>query len=230
MEQRPQPQKKKLKILLLSLLLAGVLCASIPLLINWHIISYAEPYFISPEDAAAAQPDCILVLGAGVWGDGRPSRILMDRLDTGIDLYRSGVSGRLLMSGDHGRVEYDEVNTMKGYAVEAGAPASHVFMDHAGFSTYESMVRAQEVFAVQSAVIVTQEYHLYRAVYIARRLGIDAHGVVAGDESYPGLPYYKRREFLARVKDYFYVLLRPAPTYLGEVIPVSGDGNLTNDK
>ena len=121
---------------------------------------------------------CILVLGCGVWGE-TPSHMLEDRLLQGIELYENGASEKLLMSGDHGTVEYDEVNAMKDYAIEAGAIPDQVFMDHAGFSTYESMYRARDVFDVDSMIIVTQKYHLYRAVYNARKLGIDAYGIAA---------------------------------------------------
>lgn len=205
-------------------------CVSLPFLINWHVRAYAADFILTQEQAKAQTVDCILVLGAGVWGSGTPSHILEDRLLTGMALYNANISNRLLMSGDHGRKDYDEVNSMKNFAIERGAPSSAVFMDHAGFSTYESMARAQDVFAVRSTVIVTQDFHLYRAVYIARRLGLEAYGVSADRRPYAGQRYNNIREFLARVKDFFYVLVRPAPKYLGDVIAVSGNGDLTNDR
>ena len=106
--------------------------------------------------------DCIIILGAGIWGD-KPSPMLEDRLLEGINLYQNGVSDKILMSGDHGRDEYDEVNIMKDYAIEKGIPSESIFMDHAGFSTYESIYRAKEIFQAKKVVIVTQRYHLYRA-------------------------------------------------------------------
>lgn len=133
------------------------------------------------------------------------------------------------MSGDHGREGYDEVNAMKQYAMVAGVPSSDVFMDHAGFSTYESMYRAKEIFQAQKVVIVSQEYHLYRAIYIAQALGLDAYGVAADGEDYAGQWQRDAREVLARVKDFFTSIWKPEPTYLGEAIPVSGDGDVTND-
>ena len=117
--------------------------------------------------------DCILVLGAGVREGGRPSLMLSDRLNTSISLYEADVCDRMLMSGDHGRIEYDEVNVMKDIAVEAGIPSEHIFMDHAGFSTYDSLYRARHIFQAKRVIIVTQQYHLYRALYIARSLGIE---------------------------------------------------------
>ena len=137
---------------------------------------------------------------------------------------------KLLMSGDHGRVSYDEVNAMKQFAIDRGVPSEDVFMDHAGFSTYETMYRAKEVFAAKRVIIVTQKYHLYRAVYIAEQLGLEAYGVDSDLQSYIKQPYYNAREILARDKDFVKVIFKPKPTYLGEVIPISGSGDLTNDK
>jgi vancomycin permeability regulator SanA len=174
--------------------------------------------------------DCILVLGAGVREDGTPSLMLNERLELGIALYQSGASQKLLMSGDHGRKDYDEVNTMKGYALSQGITSEDVFMDHAGFSTYESIYRAKEIFQAKKIIIVSQEYHLYRALYIADKFGIEAYGVAAKGEEYQGQTYREFREILARNKDFLSVIFRPKPTYLGEAIPVSGNGDVTNDE
>lgn len=178
----------------------------------------------------ALDADCILVLGAGVREDGSPSLMLGDRLNTSISLYETGICDRVLMSGDHGREEYDEVNVMKGIAVEAGIPSEHVFMDHAGFSTYDSLYRAKHIFQVDQVIIVTQEYHLYRALYIAKSLGLEAIGVAAPGENYYGQTYREVREMAARTKDFAITLWKPEASIMGEAIPVSGDGNVTNDK
>ncbi len=137
---------------------------------------------------------------------------------------------KLLMSGDHGRKDYDEVNSMKKYAMEQGIPDEDIFMDHAGFSTYESMYRARDVFAAKRILIVTQSYHLSRAVYIARKLGLEAYGVPSDLQSYTRQFIYDTREILARDKDFIFTVLKPEPTYLGDIIPISGSGALTNDK
>ncbi|MDD7193860.1 MAG: ElyC/SanA/YdcF family protein, partial [Clostridiaceae bacterium] len=144
-------------------------------------------------------------------------------------LCQSGASKKLLMSGDHGREGYDEVNVMKKFAVDRGIPSEDVFMDHAGFSTYESMYRAKEIFKAEKILIVTQDYHLYRAIYDARALGLEAYGVASNPRSYGGQLYRDIREILARNKDFIYSIIKPEPTYLGEAIPVQGNGNLTND-
>ena len=171
--------------------------------------------------------DCILVLGAGV-RNGSPRPMLQDRLDYALKLYNDGVAPKLIMSGDHGRKEYDEVNIMKEYAIERGVPSEDIFMDHAGFSTYESIYRARDIFKVKKMVIVTQEYHLYRALYVANRLGIEAVGYASDPRQYAGQLYRELREILARDKDFVFCIFKPRPTYLGDAIPVSGNGDLTN--
>ncbi len=172
--------------------------------------------------------DCIIILGAGICGD-KPSPMLEDRLLEGIKLYQSNVSDKIIMSGDHGSEEYDEVNTMKNYAIEKGIPSKNIFMDHAGFSTYESIYRARDIFNAKKVVIVTQKYHLYRALYIANQLGIEAYGVGADPRQYVGATYRELREIIARNKDFIKCILKPEPTYLGDTIPVSGNGDITND-
>ncbi len=216
---------KKLFLLFALMLLLMVIAL---LSINAYVKISANDRIISPDDASKMNADCILILGAGVI-EGRPSLMLTDRLLQGIDLYKAGASDRLLMSGDHGRKDYDEVNTMKQFAMDKDIPSEHIFMDHAGFSTYESMYRARDIFKAEKIIIVTQEYHLYRALYIAKSLGLDAYGVAADSKQYAGQEYRELREIMARTKDFFNAIIQPLPTYLGEAIPVNGNGDLTND-
>ena len=214
----------------------GVFCLAIlggiaVLGINGYVKSSTSDQIITPEEAAELTDiDCILVLGCYVHDSGRPSDMLADRLRRGIELYQSGAAPKLLMSGDHGQKDYNEVKAMKLEAMEKGIPSEDIFMDHAGFSTYESIFRARDVFAAGKIIIVTQEYHLYRALHIADALGVEAYGVAADYHTYVGQAYRELREILARNKDFATSILKPAPTYLGEAIPVSGDGNLTNDE
>ena len=198
--------------------------------INLYMQGTVKKRIVTPEQAAELDKvDCILVLGCGVRDDGSPSGMLNDRLLQGIALYNAGVSDRLLMSGDHGRVDYDEVNLMKQFAIDHGVPSEDIFMDHAGFSTYESMYRARDVFQADKVIIVTQRYHLYRALYAAKQLGLDAYGVASDQRTYAGQKRRDVRELLARGKDFMTGIFKPEPTYLGEAIPVNGDGNATND-
>ena len=228
-------KKSKKKILLtvfLVLLALAILSAVAVLLINSHVKSVAAPKILTPEQAAQLEDvDCIIVLGCRVYSNGTPSSMLEDRLLQGIDLYQRGAAPKLLMSGDHGQVEYDEVNHMKQYAKDTGVPSEDIFMDHAGFSTYESMYRARDIFAAKKVIIVTQEYHLYRAIYIAEKLGLEAYGVSSDLRTYSGGQTAREvREILARVKDFCTAILQPKPTYLGDVIPIWSSGDLTNDK
>jgi len=221
-------KKRKLCLLLIPAILAVAGLAAV-LILNGCVRGGAKPYLLSREQAAQLEEiDCILVLGCGVREDGAPSLMLQDRLEMGLALYEDGAAPKLLMSGDHSRTDYDEVNAMKNVALEAGVPSEAVFMDHAGFSTYESMYRARDIFCVERVIIVSQRYHLYRAVYNARQLGLDAWGVAAEDIAYVGQTMRETREILARAKDFLYCLLQPQPTFLGDMIPITGDGNLTN--
>ena len=173
-------------------------CLVAVLTLNGIVMIGGGSHMLSIEQAQQLTGvDCILVLGCGVLPGGRPTAMLRDRLSRSVELYQAGVSDRLLMSGDHGTAYYDEVNTMKDFAIDAGVPSSCVFMDHAGFSTYESMYRAKEIFCAQKVVIVTQKYHLYRAVYVARALGLEAYGVAAAGDNYGGQLYRDAREILA---------------------------------
>ncbi|MBE5922020.1 MAG: SanA protein [Lachnospiraceae bacterium] len=223
--------KKIRKKLIFGLIGIGIVGTVIVLCINQYVKSSMADRILSEEEADELEGvDCIVVLGAGVWEDNMPSHMLNDRLEQGIALYEGGVAPKLLMSGDHGQVDYDEVNVMKQFAIDAGVPSEDIFMDHAGFSTYESMYRAKEIFQADKIVIVTQEYHLYRALYVAEALGIEAYGVASDPRAYAGQFMREAREILARNKDFITAIGKPEPTYLGETIPVSGNGNVTNDK
>lgn len=221
---------KKIFKILNILLIVVLISIIITIIINYYIINTSKKRILKEEDYSKLNNiDCILILGAGIWGD-KPSPMLQDRLDEGIKLYKKGLSSKIIMSGDHGKEEYDEVNVMKSYAIEKGVPSKDIFMDHAGFSTYESVYRSKEVFEVKKMIIVTQKYHLYRALYIADRLDINAYGVNSNPKKYSGQIFREVREILARNKDFIYTIIKPKPTYLGESINVSGSGDITNDK
>lgn len=212
---------------LIILIIVGI---SIVLSINFYVILSTKKQIVDLSNLKNKNDyDCIIVLGAGIWGD-KPSPMLQDRLDEAIKLYEEGIAPKLIMSGDNGREGYDEVNVMKEYAINKGIPSEDIFMDHAGFSTYESIYRAKEIFKVEKAIIVTQKYHLYRALHIGNKLGINVTGVGADPRKYSGQIFRELREILARNKDFIQAIFKLKPTYLGESVPVSGDGNITNDK
>lgn len=224
-------EKKTIVRILGILLCLGILGIGAVIGINAAVKCSVADQILSAEQAAKlANVDCILVLGCGVYADGTPTAMLHDRLRRSVELYDLGAAPKLLMTGDHGREGYDEVDAMKTFAVDAGIASENVFMDHAGFSTYESMYRAKEIFQAKKIIIVTQEYHLYRAIYIAESLGMEAYGVSSDYRSYGGQLQYDLREVLARVKDFGMSIFKPEPTYLGEAIPIWSDGNLTNDE
>jgi len=179
-----------------------------------------------PQDAPPAK--VAIVLGARVYEDGTPSPMLADRLATGVELYKLGKVDKLLLSGDHGTTTYDEVNVMLQYCLDRGVPEEDVFTDHAGFDTYDTMYRARDVFKVTDALVVTQDFHLPRAVYIARTLGLEATGVVADIQPYAGEWRFALREWPARVKAFFQLhVTKPGPRFLGPALPIDGDGRLT---
>ena len=223
--------KRILLVCLVAAVILGVLAVALLLGINSWVKSSVRDYILTEEQAAQlTDMDCILVLGCKVGADGTLSHMLEDRLRQGVALYDLGAAPKLLMSGDHGTAEYDEVDAMKRYAVDAGIASQDVFMDHAGFSTYESVYRAKEVFQVRRVIIVTQEYHLYRALMVAREMGLEAYGVAVNYRTYVGQTARDIREILARVKDFGMTIFWPEPTYLGDVIPISGNGELTHDE
>ena len=195
--------KRRIVIILLIIAAAvaavGALCV---LIINAHVKSNAAGKIVSADSGDVMGADAILVLGAGIKKDGSPSDMLADRIKVGVSLYEAGASDVLLMSGDGARKGYDETATMKRVAVEAGVPESNVVCDTLGLSTYESILRARDEYGAKRIVIVTQEYHLYRALYIADRLGVNAVGVSADLRPYRGQTYRELREILARVKDF----------------------------
>ena len=170
--------------------------------------------------------DCILILGAGVKDD-KPKPMLRDRLLTGIELYKSGAAEKIIMSGDHGRADYDEVNVMRAFALEQGVSAEDIFLDHAGFSTYDSVYRAKNIFGAENIIIVSQKYHLYRALYIAKKLDVKAAGVSANLNTYGGQLKRDIREIIARDKDFFKCIVKPEAEIMGDKIPLDGDGSIT---
>ncbi len=199
--------------------------------VDLHVKATGERQIVTAAEAASLpKADCILVLGCMVYEDGTPCAMLADRLQCGVELFESGVAPKLLMSGDHGRTAYNEVAAMKRYAMNAGVDSSDIFMDHAGFSTYESLYRAKEVFGAERIVIVTQRYHLSRALYVAESLGLEAWGVACDRQAYWGQFSRDCREVLARVKDFGTSLFKPRPTFLGETISLQGSGDVTNDE
>lgn len=165
----------------------------------------------------------VIILGASVYSDGTLSPILQDRVDTGFKLYRNGKAKRFLLSGDNRSEDYDEVNAMRHYLIDRGVPDAHIYIDPAGIDTYDSMYRSNAIFEVPSAIVVTQQFHLPRTLFIAKNLGLGYHGYAAESNKYKTEDHLKRREKLANFKALYELVSDQIPTALGEKIPVSGN-------
>lgn len=219
--------KRKYKVLIFVIagiaLLIGIAAVSLSV---YMVKATEKNIFTADTFKNDEKADCILILGAGV-KDGKPKPMLRDRLLTGIELYKSGAAEKIIMSGDHGRADYDEVNVMRAFALEQGVSAEDIFLDHAGFSTYDSVYRAKNIFGAENIIIVSQKYHLYRALYISEKLDVKAAGVSANLNTYGGQLKRDIREIIARDKDFFKCIVKPEAEIMGDKIPLDGDGSIT---
>ena len=211
---------------ILLLALCGLLTLSLVLTVSTTMERITTPAILTADTLPDGEDyDCILVLGAGVRADGTPSDMLRDRVTVAVELYHA-TGAPLLMSGDH-TGNYNEVGVMKALAMEMGVPSEDIFLDHEGYSTYESLYRAKGVFGAETILIVTQEYHLHRALYIARELDMEAVGVSADLRPYLMQRQYALREHLARFKDLFTAAKGDYEGHLDPPVDLNGDGNLT---
>ena len=217
---------RKILITLCIIVVIGVIGIILFFSIIFYIDKYAAGFYYN-SIGEIPKADAIIVLGAFVY-DGRPSPILLERLENALELYYAGKAPKIILSGDHGTKEYDEVNTMKDFMLENGVPREVLFLDHAGFNTYDSMYRAKAIFCIESLLISTQDFHINRSVYIARNLGIDAYGYPCEDKPIYSMKLFKTRESLARVKAFWDTLIKRKPRYLGDAIPIMGNGNVTD--
>ena len=211
--------------LLLALAIAAVLFV---VGVNAAIILGTRGEIVDEASAASFDADAVVVLGASVMPDGTPSDILKSRLDQGIALYFAGAAPKIIVSGDNGTESYNECWAMKRYAISRGVPSEDVFCDHAGFSTYETMYRAHHVFGAERVVISTQTYHLYRAIFDAKGVGMEAVGVSDDDRAYVSQHWYDLREIPARTKDFLQVLFSVPSTFVGDPISLDQSGDVTN--
>ena len=214
-------------------LLAAVLAIAFAVVLvfagtNAAAILTTQDDIVDQQAAASFDADAIIVLGASVYSDGTPSGILQDRLDDGIALYFAGAAPKIIMSGDNGTESYNECWAMKQYAISQGVPSEDVFCDHAGFSTYETMYRARHVFGAERIVVATQTYHLYRALYDAQGVGMEAIGVPSDYGEYANQSWYDIREVFARTKDFFQVLFSVPSTFVGDPISLDQSGDVTD--
>lgn len=170
-----------------------------------------DVHTIAQIEESGAHAQAILVLGASVLPSGKPSDILADRLEVAADLFLAGAADQIIVSGDNREAHYNESDAMKAYCVSLGVPADDVVVDHAGYDTYASVYRAKHVYGADDVMIVTQAYHLYRALAIAQGLGMIAQGVAADKGAYDNQMSYSLREVIARDKDFLQTLFRIPP-------------------
>lgn len=221
-------KNKKFRKVLLTLFTLIIVGTIVAIGVDIYVILSTKDNIIDVKKASELKDvDCILVLGCQVYNNYALSPMLCERVDKSLEVYDTGVTKKILASGDNGTVEYNEVFAMKNYILSTSdVYPEDVFMDHAGFSTYESIYRARDVFKVKKVIIVTHKYHLYRSIYIANKLGLEAYGV-AVDDNHKGKYYREFREVLARDKDFIKCIFKPGPKFLGDVIDIHGDGNET---
>lgn len=199
------------------------------LALQFHVNKVSKAHIYS--DASDIQPSYVgLVLGASVRPDKSLSPILQDRVDSAYELYEKGIIKKFLLSGDHGQEDYDEVNAMKDYLNNKGVPDSDIFLDHAGFDTYDSMYRARTIFEVDELIVITQEFHLPRAIYVGQHMDLKVTGYIADKREYSGNSHFKRREWLANIKAWIELHINKKPTYDGPKIPITGDSRLSHDQ
>ena len=219
--------KRKYKVLIFVIAGIALLIGITAISLSVYMVKATEKnIFTADTFKNDEKADCILILGAGV-KDGKPKPMLRDRLLAGIEVYKSGAAEKIIMSGDHGRADYDEVNVMRAFALEQGVSAEDIFLDHAGFSTYDSVYRAKNIFGAENIIIVSQKYHLYRALYISEKLDVKAAGVSANLNTYGGQLKRDIREIIARDKDFFKCIVKPEAEIMGDKIPLDGDGSIT---
>ena len=201
---KSKPKKHRaVRIMILIAVVIGIAASAAALIIDSFVRSAADGRIVTVDQAGGLDGvDLILVLGAGVKKDGRPSDMLADRIKVGVELYESGASDVILMSGDGAREGYDEPAAMRSAAIDSGVPDAAIVCDTLGLSTYESILRARDVYGAKKIVIVTQKYHLYRALYLADKFGVEAVGVSADLRPYRGQAFRELREILARSKDF----------------------------
>ena len=200
--------KKIFKYILIFL----IVIILVPVIINFYVILSTKNRIVSGDSELLTDIDYMVILGAGI-RRGKPSPMLEDRLKTGISLYNNDISNKILITGDHMNDDYDEVTVMKNYLLEHGIPEEDIITDNYGISTYDSIYRVKNVYKSNKVVIVSQRYHLYRALFLSDNLDLESYGVEADLRYYYGQWYREIREILARNKDFIKGIIKPKAVY-----------------
>ena len=202
----------KMKKIFKYILIVLIVIILVPVIINFYVILSTKNSIVSGDSELLTDIDYIVVLGAGI-RRGKPSPMLEDRLKTGISLYNNDISNKILITGDHMNDDYDEVTVMKNYLLEHGIPEEDIITDNYGISTYDSIYRVKNVYKSNKVVIVSQRYHLYRALFLSDNLDLESYGVEANLRYYYGQWYREIREILARNKDFIKGIIKPKAVY-----------------
>lgn len=227
----PAKKHQAVKRILITLLLMVLVAVAVVAVANLATVATTRDQVRTVATAAdelAGNPaDAVVVLGASVYPDGTPSDILADRLEVAVDLYKAGAAKAIICSGDNRTSHYNESDAMKAYCVSLGVPSEDVYVDHAGNTTYESLYRARHLFGAQRIIVATQAYHLYRALFAADQLGMEAWGVATDKGAYDDQLKYSMREVAARTKDFFAALAHVPVPIEERPISLNESGDLT---
>ena len=215
--------KKLFKKLIYLFIIGAIAIISV----NWYVKSSTRD-LIHHTVNNLPKNEVGIIFGAGINGD-QPSKYLKDRLDAGILLYKTHKIDKILLSGDNGRDEYDELTVMKTYCFNHGVDTTKIFIDYAGFDTYSTMYRASHIFKIKKATLISQEYHLNRAIYIGQKLGVKSIGFSANKGEYLGYQYVTFREYGSIFKSFFDVLRNREPRFLGNEININGVSNYSKE-
>ena len=195
--------------------------------INFYVRSKTKSLIFSNENEIHTT-NVGIIFGAGINGN-RPSKYLKDRLDAGIQLYKSKKINKILLSGDNGSDAHDELAVMKTYCFEKGIDTTKIYIDYAGFDTYSTMYRAKNIFKIDKAILITQEYHLNRAIYIGNKLGVESIGFSANQGEYRNYNYVCFREYFSICKSVIDVGRNREPHFLGTEININGVSNYSSE-
>jgi SanA protein len=218
---------KKIRKFILLLIILSLIALVLVLLTSRNVTTKTEKtIFTELKDVPKAK--VAVIFGAGINGD-QPSRYLKDRLDAGISLYKNNKVDKILLSGDNGRDEYDELTVMKLYCQKNGVDTTEIYIDYAGFDSYSTMYRAKHIFHIDTAILVSQKYHLNRCLYLGDKMGIKSFGYSADRGAYPGYKYYTLREKLSVTKAVLDVIRNRKPKYLGGSVDINGKSNYTKE-
>lgn len=215
--------KKIIKLLIYASLLGIIIVLGINLLVK----SQTDPVIFSREKDTPGSKVAI-IFGAGI-NNNKPSKYLKDRLDAGIELYKNNKIDKILLSGDNGSDEHDELTVMKLYCYQHGVDTNKIYLDYAGFDSYSTLYRSKYIFNIDTAILVSQKYHLNRCINIGNKLGVKSYGFAADKGTYQGYKYASFREYFALVKSTIDLMIGRKPHFLGEKININGPSNYTKE-